>query len=55
MSSAIRFNCVGYIDRRSEDLHARYDEIERRRWERRVARNHKERDRLLKNTLRRKS
>ena len=38
----------GFPDRRTEDLHARYDSIEQRRWQLRVARNHKERDRLAR-------
>jgi hypothetical protein len=38
----------GFPDRRTEDLHARYDSIEQRRFALRVARNHKERDRLAR-------
>lgn len=42
----IRFNVKGFIDRRSEDLHARYESIEQRRFAHRVARNRKERVRI---------
>lgn len=39
---SIRFNIKGYIDRRTADLHARYDAICEQRWRWRVARNPKE-------------
>lgn len=42
----IRLSCTGYVDRRTEDLHARHDSIERKRFEQRVKRNAKERERL---------
>lgn len=42
----ITFNCVGFIDRRSEDLHARGASIEQKRFAFRVARNRKERGRI---------
>jgi hypothetical protein len=44
----VRFNIRGYIDRRSLDLHLRYDGVLTRRFELRVARSPKERARLEK-------
>lgn len=46
----IKFNCVGYIDRRSADLCQRHDELVEQEWRRRVAQNPKERARLARQT-----
>jgi hypothetical protein len=44
----IRFNCVGYIDRRSLSLTQHHDELMEQEWRRRVALNPKERARLAR-------
>lgn len=44
--SKVTLSCKGFIDRRSEDLHARHDVIEERRFQHRLARNRKERERI---------
>jgi hypothetical protein len=38
----LEINCVGFIDRRSLDLHQRYDHIIEQRWRIAVSRNPKE-------------
>lgn len=51
MKSNVVLNVVGYLDRRTEDLHARYASIEEQRFAFIVARNHKEKDRILREKL----
>lgn len=42
----VQFNCIGFLDRRTADLHRAHDVIEERRFRLKVAANHKERDRV---------
>jgi len=46
MKPTIRFNVVGFIDRRTPALHARHDELVEQEWRRRVANHPIERRRL---------
>lgn len=39
MAPKVTFNVVGYVDRRTVDLHLRYDSIIWRRWKLKVAEN----------------
>lgn len=46
ITAPIRFNVKGFLDRRTEPLWARNDELFEKEWRRRVARNPKEMRRL---------
>jgi len=51
----ILFNVKSYLDRRSEQLHARHDALVEQEWRRRVAHNPKERRRLDRERLHQKA
>jgi hypothetical protein len=52
LQPTVALSCCGYLDRRTEAQHASYAAIEEQRFQYRVARNAKERDRIQREVAR---